>query len=68
MKDPGFSSERERFLKIGPASKMASEMAALSLSSPALMETVAAPVLLSVAHWPFTDAFHIVGGERKWSG
>lgn len=65
MNAPGFSRERERFPKLEQVTEVASEMAALSLSSPAFAVIIAAAPRLSAAHCPFTDAFNIVGGEKK---
>lgn len=65
INEAGFSRERERLLKEGPTSKLASERAAFSFTSPALTVIVAAAPLLSAAHCPFIEAFHMADGSNK---
>lgn len=60
MKEPGFSRERARPFKVGPLTKVASVMDALSFTSPALTVKVAAAVLFfSDSYLPFSEAFII---------
>lgn len=60
MKKPGFSRAKARPFRLGPWTTVASVMAARSLKSPALKETVeAAAAALSGSYLALNDAFII---------
>lgn len=66
MKEPGFSTARERPFKVGPATRVASVIVARSLISPALTANEPTPVVLSASYLPLREAFIVIFVSQRF--